>query len=1723
MGAGNSVHHPSEPLSDFCLNLFSFHHYESYSSENIKSYKKYFTKIKNMQKEINVNDGNQEYSSSESIVGLGEKGNPQHFEKLTGADVGQRFYKSDMRKLIEAIDQIRHDFPAVNATALRNMILSGQSKSNFDTTLARYKRKGYKFPSFDYVCEKLKQHDLSWLLPRNSPSDTLYPRSLKADFQSFDFVKEAFSESCRYFGDLFGSESSFVERATAAFLEKTTPENVASFIKRNPLTSFLHGAWNGKYDHTFTPGVPRALFVMAYSAYNVNTQRITQWEYAKIFLFERFVSEVLLSDELSGFAAEAFSIIFVVFVTEFVYVKKNDCPDVADFQAFDFGYQFNVCSQIRELYHSVVLGDVNLGLKSLLVLAVFGNLVDQESLALLTENLDLKIDDKLDGLSVLDHLSNVESLIGNIAESYAQTGCFKTSIMSVVFRSDIFQQTRELLKFRDRTYTGVHIDGFMHYLDLYAQLKDQLKLLTAFKKRRLTSAAKRTLVDLISEVELVLAQLELKKRGNSRPFPFGVVLVGSPGIGKSAILDIICVWWGKVKGKKFLPHHRYQRTKGEKFWSGYDTQDILHIGEVGNVHKDIAVRNGDEDMAVLNSIMSTEPYCLPQADLSSKGNSYANFGLVTIDTNNEEMHLRYTMSTPSAMERRFTYIRMEVRDEFRMAGSSMIDPIKSLEAPGNKLDRYYFDVVRKPPGGVEKVLARRIDIYALRTLMMSLFKQHIEVQDKTIGMGLVDIVPDDEDIDQEVADFQAGLAHAHPLEAIDSDDRPPVNAERADFQLGDTLVYYTKEVMSFFLFTYLSKYSFTNLKAFGLSACCATELVLFIVLVGLYFGIVSNFIILCSLLMAFVTMLPAPQSFENKVRRYVLDDALRLCKDRVFEINKGRLAMCLVGISAFCYFYTKRRNKKDSTLSGDAQATTPFKNDTQHSSYLNEFEKLVNCELAYKKIPNKLDVNLWMDMRKPLVSVKHTTNPSALVELCKANTRLVAIHLPTGFRVTHILGVRGQFALVNTHALADCIGSITLIKTRVTNFDVTHPLNEGLNLDQVQDIGNDVSVVRLSRVNFRDITKHIVTEKAVPSSGAVYTFDGKFRYTLQESLNISSGAVLSNVMRYDNYDQRVGYCGKSVVIPVQSGYQIAGFHAAGLDSLGSFAVLFDQSSILKAIDSFTSFQSFSILSEPLVSPYVLSEPNQKSLFRYNTISCVDYLGSLPGNVILESASRLKKSIYTDGLMPLLDDLRLGNYELLGKPVLRPVVRNGKYLNPYTNNLVKMDNKFSYVPDSVKSTITEFLVKHLVDGLTSRGVCKLSPLTFDEAVNGGIEDPFIRRVNPSTGAGFPLSGKKARYIPIVEETAVRVTREPTEPLQALLQSAIEKIRDGSRPFFVFTGHLKDEPRASEKVRDAKTRLFYSSEFAHLILSRQFFAPFYSLMTEHGDLFCSAVGVNMFTGVDRLLAPILKFRNNCNEGDYKSYDITTPFFVSEIAYDVRYRVLKHFGYNDDALQVVNGLTTEDLFPVINVLNDLFVKPGLQPSGKGYTAEDNSLKNLIMSLLCWHLSGFDLADYFRNVSLTTLGDDILFSVSDDYKDRFNSYTYQLFCAQVLKMEFTASDKSDSVLVNAPIEKCTFLKRNFIWNSRLLRWIAPLHPTSILKTLYWYIPSNSVTKEEQMKAMATSALYEVYLHFVECESSFDRFRRHIVDKLVASFNCDLETLNEELPRFGDIRARLF
>jgi hypothetical protein len=534
---------------------------------------------------------------------------------------------------------------------------------------------------------------------------------------------------------------------------------------------------------------------------------------------------------------------------------------------------------------------------------------------------------------------------------------------------------------------------------------------------------------------------------------------------------------------------------------------------------------------------------------------------------------------------------------------------------------------------------------------------------------------------------------------------------------------------------------------------------------------------------------------------------------------------------------------------------------------LQEQEKLVGAIRGYQRF--RMVDNTWKSFPGVDANV-HTDGMESLYRKAVRNTRIVDITVNGRKKFQYILGIKGNFALINTHAIEKC----PFFELRVY-----HAGRDGSYVDvQVQPsmkalCGLDQTLLYLPKVTFKDISMHLASRSPTHTIG----------YAGDEEMKISKVELEGEYSELGSYymytgSHFVGKCGMPVIGETTSGkYGVIGMHTGGYDGEDvSIACPLSREAILQAMDgiSVPVMKSISLADE---AP--LQVPTAHSPFKHESFTHIEYLGRTEEKVCVKNKSKMEKipiyDAFTDLLWEEFDFVPTIDYV---RPVMEPGRRNGEWMSPFNVALRKIDTDSPNLNYTLLGKVMKSITSHVIRSLEEKGVSNLRPLILSSAINGYSEDDYLRRVKTNTAAGSK-PGNKARYLPLTGSDDPDIMRgiEP-KSLQEYTQAVDNYINLQVMANERYKACLKDEPRDSEKVAKAATRLFYPNPFISYLISRAYLSSFYTLMVEHSGVFGAAIGKNVHKESESLYESLSRVSDNIIEGDYSGYDVSMPIDVA-----------------------------------------------------------------------------------------------------------------------------------------------------------------------------------------------------------------------------------------------------
>jgi len=573
------------------------------------------------------------------------------------------------------------------------------------------------------------------------------------------------------------------------------------------------------------------------------------------------------------------------------------------------------------------------------------------------------------------------------------------------------------------------------------------------------------------------------------------------------------------------------------------------------------------------------------------------------------------------------------------------------------------------------------------------------------------------------------------------------------------------------------------------------------------------------------------------------------------------------------------------------------------------------------------------------------------------------------------------------------------------------------------------------------VMKHIITDKdldfkMLPAGRIVTRRDGIVTYiqspspSVVEKAQVQAGEIVpaSSAICYTNMNTIVGDCGAPFFIldPTRQ-RKICGLHFLGNSFGTGQAVLVTQELLQSMMDagdfeedlqyqhSFSGLTSDTIVDLPLGEIPTPFEPT-KTKVRHSIIH-----GEVSEPITAPSILRVT---------PLCDPMERGVKELHKQRHIVP--------QRFIEQAQQVLTRFTSGPIQVARTLT------LDEALSGKGIIGLEPIEV------------------STSAGLPLcmdpdAKGKLKWI--------NLEREPTDEFRKMMDSFIGELKSGTLTDIpIFKETLKDErvKKAKANIHDPnkiKTRLFSASPLKLLVALRMYFGAFMAHVVRNQIRNTSTTGTNPHGPDWQLIADWLhEVSTKVDDGDYFCFDTSQPSGFLQAVYDAIREWYNMNGGTPEDDKIRRQLADLCIHPYRSARGVVYRTNGSLPSGLFGTTPINSGVNLVAFFYAFKIlyPWASSADFLANVRTVTHGDDVLFSVSEEY-DGFTSENIGLALANI-GMTFTPADKGGVASLARPIEETTFLKRGFKKIGGIYR--APLDTKSSLEMANWITKTADPTK---------------------------------------------------------------
>jgi hypothetical protein len=1232
----------------------------------------------------------------------------------------------------------------------------------------------------------------------------------------------------------------------------------------------------------------------------------------------------------------------------------------------------------------------------------------------------------------------------------------------------------------------------------------------------------------------VMLKLELNR---TRDAPLALAIIGSPGIGKTQIVDKFLKMKcdiDKELGRDpsgYDPSRVYHHNGRDKYMSEFSSSDrSIVIDDVGQFRDEIILAQQGGAMSYLIDFINDNALVTEQADLENKGKIYFYCSEVVITSNFADCKFSTVFPKGGGIYRRFLFVFCRVKEEFQVEGETRLKG--DLKDPNNfDMHEFMFKRYKNLNGVDSEVYWNGTDWQSDNDVpWMSIFEVGPFLRDEIL-------IPRYEQQDRAKAAGKyflesescsgcklTKLICSCPKAQTDyeSDDDFDHTPEESGFDSDVTYFLGPESWFDYFtrcnslLSMYLLWIFYSGWKKFN-----SDGINILLAMRGLnsFNSTTSDHDILNETSFLSRQRIRFGDYFVNEVEAISNKDVLQVILTNRRRVIYAEFGLTIL-IATLTALVTSYLMFSSFSTPAEAQATQDDDDEVQGDD-----------EDDYWKVQ-------YEDMTV-LSGEPSTTTFDQLTKVCERNIMMLKVQANGKHFYVNAFGLYGNVAAIPKHAyyqmeMHDFECNITAYR-----HDKSHPSGASIRcikLDKTSftltKIETDCIIVQSPSFGvFRDIRKFLLEKdnfagktqgKIVGRNleGEIVHFDiDAFQRGLVNYKHITTDTIFDFV-GYKAYARRetfLGLCGAPYILKTMNGCFIGGFHVA----------------LRKG------FRGFEVFCCPLSKEIVDCDvknlvPNSYNGLDLNEVYKTDQNLALAQSTHPKCPTRKLDKGSSLKFYGNLDIFRPKLKTSVGRTIYCREVLNYfnmdevEYFSPKKVNsrlctlqtVNKMCSKSTFAPSDIKS-MTNSLLKIYINVVDENKI-KVNPQlhSVNAAINGLDGAPYINRLPVKTSGGFAHKGPKKKYFILgaaSEENMVNY--DLVDDVAEELTRAYERIAKGERISAIWDFTFKDEPITQEKVDANKCRIFNSASLFFSILERQAFLwciPLFSGRFRHK--FGCAIGANacgkdwtvlynhiVKYGVDRIIA-----------GDYSSFDKRMEPAIVMAAFEVLIGLAEHLGFSEEDRKFMTAVATEVAYPISNIFGTVVEFYGTNPSGHSLTTIINSIVNcLYMMLACNHVAreeGMDVNfdNFFDFFSLLTYGDD---NIASSSIDAFNhvSISRALACYRVV---YTMADKESESVPFINIMEASFLKRYFVRREdKFMR--APLEEKSIKKMLTVCTRSRTISLDEQCAEIIDSACRE---YFQYGRRTFNK-RRAFLTKLLDKRNLWGYLNRENLPTYDELK----
>lgn len=1225
-------------------------------------------------------------------------------------------------------------------------------------------------------------------------------------------------------------------------------------------------------------------------------------------------------------------------------------------------------------------------------------------------------------------------------------------------------------------YTSNLTPHGMSYFEFISELKDSIEkgnTYTRFIEKNNGYTYALMHKKLLSLKMIESTELTRRSAMKERKAPFGVLVHGTSSVAKSTFSKMLYYYYAALHNLGSEDHYRYVRNPADEYWSNFDTSKwCVQLDDIAFLHPGKSSEADPTLMELLN-VVNNVPYVPPQAALEDKGRTPVLAQLVVATSNAADLNAHEYFWCPLAIRRRLPYV-IEVRpkQQYIHENGRFIDPVK-LDPINGDFPDYWIITVSKI----------------------------IPFFDGQRDLAKLEVVEEFDDINKFLKHFgAASLAHLANQDKSDICDKEMKKLHVCPICLMVTkycecnveLQSKSDEFFFWRIYTALVGIITGSWWKFWMAMAACDYFITFNIYMGRY-----------KIIRYVTTRFLSKYYTRTKFLQIQSSFARNICDNKQWLLFVATLGLVVVFFK--CTF----------------SATNPIKDEddepnTDNSEYTMQSEN-DRFEALKSKVEREEKANVWFNstLETATFEVPHSSlcmqslEPTGIRDLFSKNivhlnVRYKRLGLPKISSTGGII-LTNNIILLNNHTLPIDIEEYEIeIVTELTITGVNGNLRMRLNNKEiVRDFTCDVALFKANSLPPRksimkywgeshgNISRALVLQRSSVGTcahqieRAVTAFPDMYLDALERSLDA--------YMAQSQTVTKAGDCGSMLINHGPRGPVIVGMHTFGSGFLAGFVhlrktnlekliLLLNEQCILpfNVQGSFGPDLKINGAEIPIVSLH------HRSVFRYIEKGTANVYGSL------NLPRAMPKSSVCDTI--LSEEMKqhfnvVNNY---GQPAMSG-------WEPWRKNVVEMVQPPVIMDTSIlKHCVNEF-TKDILASLPLGWKEDLFFLNKLESVNGIPGVMFIDRINVSSSMGFPWNTSKKKFVHSTNNPNNMDEITFSDDVWQRYDAIIGRYECGERAFPVFTGHLKDEATALEKIAIKKTRLFTGAPIDWSLVVRSRLLSFVRLVQKNKFIFEAGPGTvcqstewgnihDYLTkhGDDRIVA-----------GDYGKYDKRMIADIILASFEIIINIHREAGFSEAELLQIAAIGYDISFSVVNLHGDLVGFFGTEPSGHPLTVIVNSLVNSLYMRYSYTILNPEqtCSTFKRNVNLFTYGDDNIMGISVN-APWFNHTSIQHIMSTI-GVEYTMADKKTLSKPYCNLQECNFLKRTWIWNTEVGAYLCPLEVDSVYKSLMIGVPSKTICPEEQMVNIISSANVEFFFHGREFFEKHYSFFGEILDRV--------------------------